>query len=802
MNKLFFILIFLSLFTTKLFSQTGIIKGRVSNTINNENLPFASIHILETELGANSDDNGNYEIKDLKPGTYNIECTLLGFQKKVEYEIVVENNKPAIVDFKLETNSKKLKEVKITAANKFYRMDESPLSVRNIGSNEIQRNPGSNRDISKVIQNLPGVASTVSYRNDLLVRGGGPSENRFYLDGVEIPNINHFATQGSTGGPVGLLNVDFIRDANFYSGAFPANRGNSMSSVLDLTNKNGRTDHWGGTLTSGYTASGLSLEGPLGSKASALLSFRQSYLQVLFKQIGLPFLPTFNDYQFKISFKPNKKNEFMLMGLGAIDKFKYNFDALNTKDSVRKESAIYILGNLATLEQNNNTIGTSWKHYRSNGFSLVVLSSNCLVNNSKKYKNNQLDIDSLAIFKYKSIEADIKLRAENTIRINDYKINFGLGVENTTYTNSTFNKISLPSGITNINFSSRLNFMKYSVFSQITKNYFNEKLTASLGLRSDFADYSSSLLNPLNQLSPRLSASYTIAKNAHINFNTGIYYQLPSYTILGYRNSFGDLVNKNNNVKYIRSNHVVLGADYFTKFNAKFSAEGFLKYYQHYPFSIAQQVSLANLGGDFGIIGNEAILSINKGRAYGFELSYQQKLYKGIYGIFTYTYVRSEFENQNNKFVSASWDYRNIVNATIGKKLKRNWEIGTKIRYQGGQPYTPYDIERSLQKNVWDITKQGLLNYNLLNTQRTQDIWGIDIRIDKKYLFKKWALIIYADVQNVTNAQSRQQDYLSVKTDSNGNPILDPNKPGYYLPKYIVNSNGVRTPNIGVIVEL
>ncbi|MFM2047457.1 MAG: hypothetical protein RI955_3, partial [Bacteroidota bacterium] len=511
MKKGFTVIIFSFILVQQLFAQTSIIKGRVSNTINNEALPFASIHILETEFGANSDEYGNYEIKNLKPGTYNIECSIIGFQKKIEYEIVVENNKPATIDFKLESNSKNLKEVKITAANKFYSMDESPLSVRNIGANEIQRNPGSNRDISKVIQNLPGVASTVSYRNDLLVRGGGPSENRFYLDGVEIPNINHFATQGSTGGPVGLLNVDFIKDANFYSGAFPSNRGNSMSSILDLTNKNGRSDHWGGTLTSGYTASGLSLEGPLGKKTSALFSIRQSYLQILFKQIGLPFLPTFNDYQFKISIKPNKKNEVMIMGLGAIDKFKYNFDALNTKDSVRKESAIYILGNLATLEQNNNTVGSSWKHYRSNGFSIIVLSANCLVNNSSKFKNNQTDVDSLAIFKYKSVEAEIKLRAENTIRINDYKINFGVGAENATYTNSTFNKLSLPTGISTLDFSSRLNFMKYAAFGQITKKYVDEKLTLSLGIRTDMADYSNKMINPLHQLSPRLSASYAIA---------------------------------------------------------------------------------------------------------------------------------------------------------------------------------------------------------------------------------------------------------------------------------------------------
>ena len=174
MKKVFTIILFSIIINQISIAQNAIIKGRASKVLSNDALSNATIHVSATDFGATSDENGNYEIKNLKPGTYNIECSLLGFQKKVEYEIVVENNKPAMVDFVLEPNSKSLKEVKITAADKFYRMDESPLSVRNIGVNEIQRNPGSNRDISKVIQNLPGVASTVSYRNDLLVRGGGP----------------------------------------------------------------------------------------------------------------------------------------------------------------------------------------------------------------------------------------------------------------------------------------------------------------------------------------------------------------------------------------------------------------------------------------------------------------------------------------------------------------------------------------------------------------------------------------------------------------------------------------------------
>lgn len=792
------------LFTAQINAQTTI-KGRVADALNNEPLSFASVKLQGTELGAYTDSAGFYSISNLKPGAYNVECSTLGYITKVEFEVEVRNSAPKQVDFLLEKAKKALGEVRVTAADKFKTMEESPLSVRSIGVNEIQRNPGSNRDISKVLQNLPGVASTVSYRNDLLVRGGGPSENRFYLDGIEIPNINHFATQGSTGGPVGLLNVDFIREADFYTGAFPANRGNSMSSVLDLKNKDGRSDRWGGTLTSGYTATGLSLEGPLGKHTTVLFSARQSYLQVLFRQIGLPFLPTFNDYEIKMSIKPNKQNDITFLGLCAVDKFAYNLDAVkfaqDKGDSNGVDYARYILGNLPKNEQNNATVGVNWKRFRKNGYSTFVVSRNSLFNTISKFADNDETNADKLIYNYKSYEAEIKLRAENNGMWHGFKYNYGGGVEHAYYTNNTFNRISTPFGIDTVNFYSKLQFLKFSFFTQWSKSYVNDHLKISFGVRTDFNDYASSMLNPLQQLSPRLSASYLIAKNAHLNFNTGIYYQLPSYTILGYRNTEGELVNKLNKVQYIQCKQTVIGADWFSSINSKISLEGFYKLYDRYPFSQNYQVSLANLGGDFGVLGNESVLSNNKGRAYGAEFSYQQKLFKGFYGIFTYTFVRSSFQNAKGEYVSASWDYRNIINATIGKKFKNNWEIGTKIRYQGGQPFTPYDSIGSLLRSNWDITGQGILDFTKLNTYRTQDLFNVDMRIDKKMNFKKWSMVFYVDVQNILGTKTRQQPFLSVIRDANGMPLVNATNPMYYQGRYITNNNGVRTPNVGIIVE-
>lgn len=804
MQKFVLFIVFLHAFFSDCFAQNGgIIRGRVADAVSNESIAFATVQIQETVFGAVTDTAGFYEIMNIPPGAYNIICNMPGYNKKVEYEVQLGQNMPVTIDFQLYENPMQLSEVTIEGSDKFFRTDESPLSLRTIGSNEIIRNPGSNRDISKVIQSLPGVAGTLSYRNDILVRGGGPAENRFYLDGIEIPNINHYATQGSTGGPVGLLNVDFIREADFYSGAFPANRGNALSSVLDLKNKNGRTDRWGGTGTFTYTASGVSLEGPLGEKASALLSFRQSYLQVLFKQIGLPFLPTFNDYEAKVFVQPDKKNQLTFLMLGAVDKFAFNADAVNNDDSVRSEYAEYILGYLPKNEQSTNAGGIVWKHFREKNYLTFVASANTLHNVASKYLNNDESTEAKKLFAYASDETEIKLRAENNRYMqNGFSYFYGFGLEQAFYSNSTFNTLPSIAGIDTIDFSSKLQFFKYNIFTQITKKYFSETLTLSLGLRTDANTYSAQMSNPLTQLSPRFSASYKLNEKANINFNTGLYYQLPGYPVLGYRDNENVLVNKENGVTFIQSTHVVLGGDYYTGFNAKISLEGFYKKYADYPFSLTNGVSLANLGGDFGVIGNEAVESTGEGRAYGAEISYHQKLFKGWYGLFTYTYVRSEFLNAAGMYVPSVWDYGNIFNLTAGKKFKGNWEAGMKIRYQGGQPYTPYDTAYSMLTYVWDINKTGQYDYTLLATERTQDLFNLDVRLDKKWYFKNWSLILYGDIQNILDTKTLQQPFLSVQTDADGNPLLNPDDATRYLPEFIINTNGVRTPNIGVVVEI
>jgi len=781
-------------------AQSASIKGRVFDRYSNEAIPFANVYIDSLYIGTTSDVEGNYVLKDLNPGTYNIVCSFVGYKMEIQYEVRVSAVKTTTLDFAMESSKTNLSEVKIVASP-FSKREESPLSLRTLSAAEIYRNPGGNRDISKVIQILPGVATTLSFRNDLIVRGGAPNENRFYIDGIEVPNINHFATQGSSGGPVGLINVNLIREVDFYAGAFPASRGNALSSILEFKSIEGNKEKLKGNFMIGSSDAGITLDGPMGSASSFVLSIRRSYLNFLFKALSLPFLPTYNDLQYSQNISLNNKNRITILALGAFDEFALN-ESVNDKVSDEKliERNNYILGYLPVNNQWNYTAGIKWRHFFSGSYLDIIVSRNHLNNQAEKYQNNIVNAENL-ILDYQSEEIENKLRVENTFRIRNWKWISGLGYEIVEYQNSTINRIQQNGIIQTIDYTTNSTFKKFFAFTQISKNVLSERLSLSLGLRTDWINYSSSMKNAFDQLSPRLSASYLLMPNWNINFNIGRYYQLPSYTMLGYKNNAGETVNKLNGLKYISSDHIVAGIEYRPTLYSKMTVEGFLKSYNNYPYSIKDSISLANLGADFGVVGNEEVRSISQGRSYGIEFLAQQKLSSSIYGTLAYTWVRSEFGLNSDDLSPSSWDNRHILNLTAGKKLSRQWELAFRFRWLGGAPYTPYDVELSSIKSIWDINRQGIPDWSKLNSLRNANTHSLDIRIDKTYYLKKFSLNIYVDVQNVYNSTTALQPFIDIVRDTDGNPVGDPQNTDAYLLKEIENSSGSILPSIGIMLE-
>ncbi len=797
------LVIFFLLAGVAVSAQTGEIRGKITNKVNGEAVSFANVLIQGTLLGASCDEQGTYRITGLAPGQYNIEASYIGFRKAVVFEVQVTNARPAIVDFALEEESQELETVEINASNTFFKTDESPLSLRTIGTTEIKRTPGGNRDISKVVRSLPGVASPPSFRNDIIIRGGAPSENTFYLDGIQIPVINHFQTQGSSGGPVGIINVDLLKEVNFYSGAFPANRGNTLSSVFDFQLKDGRNDKWTANGIVGATDLGLTFEGPVSQNSSLAFSARRSYLKFLFSLFNLPFLPVYNDVQFKYKINLSEKDKLTFLGIGAIDDFSLNKEApANAETEADREEAQYILNIIPVSKQWNYTAGVKYEHFRSNATTSVILSTNHLNNESVKYFQNDESDPSNLIQDYNSQEREIKFRVEDYVVVGNRKINYGIAAERALYTTRDFTKIVTQLGATTRDYSSNLTLIKYGAFGQYSNSYFDESLVLSVGLRADGNNYSSEMNNALEQLSPRLSASYKLTPQIFANFNTGMYYQLPAYTVLGFRDDTGTLVNKENKVTYIQSKHLVSGLEFNLPKNSRLTIEGFYKWYDNYPFLLEDSISLANLGADFGIIGNAPVTSGSKGRSYGAEFLLQQKLYNGFYGLLSYTWVRSEFEDKNGKLVPSSWDSQHLVSLTGGKRFGKNWELGLRWLFTGGAPYTPYNLQATVLKQNWDVRPFGVPDYNELNTRRIKPFHQLDLRIDKKYFFAKWSLDVYFDVQNAYNYVTKFADNIDVQKNASGQPIEDPDNTGYYQPKFIQNTYGNVLPTIGVIVEL
>jgi hypothetical protein len=776
----------------------GTIEGRIYNAKNNEPVPFASIIIWGTTIGSISDMDGNFLFTGIKPGFLQLAASSIGFEDYISPEFLVTNAKNSYIEIAMNEANIEINEV-VVKASPFRKQEESPVSLRRIGISEIEKNPGGNRDISKVIQSFPGVASTPAYRNDVIVRGGGPSENRFYLDGVEIPNLNHFATQGASGGPVGIINVDFIREVNFYSGAFPADKGNALSSILDFRQVDGNREKTKFRGTIGASDLALTLDGPVGEKTSYILSFRRSYLQFLFAALGLPFLPAYNDFQFKVRTKLNEKNELTLIGLGAIDQFKLNLDANETPEQR------YILSYIPVNEQWNYTVGAVYKHFGKSGYDTWVISRNYLNNISYKHEQNNSELPR--IFDYSSEETENKFRYErNTETSSNLKVNYGVNAEYAYYFNSTYKRLFLSDSLTDIRYSTDLDMINYGLFGQLSKNYFKNRLSLSAGIRFDGSTYSKEMSNLLRTFSPRISASYMLSEKVALNFSTGRFYQRPPYTALGYKDNQGSLVNRDNGITYISADHIVTGIDYSPDEKSKISIEGFFKYYRNYPFSVTDSVALASKGADFGTYGDEALIPVAEGRTYGLEVYGRSLDLRGFNVIFSYTLVWSEFKNTglkstDSKYIPTSWDNRHLFNLTATRNFKNNWDIGFKWRYVGAAPYTPYDKEKSAIQEAWDATGTAYLDYSKFNTLRLKPFHQLDVRVDKQYYFNKWSLMFYIDIQNLYNFKAYEPDRLVRESIVNPEVNDDAGDGFYRLVPVSSEGSGTILPTIGIMIE-
>lgn len=777
----------LALFLMAIFTlhgqNTGSLSGYVRDARTGDPLIGAAVSIENTQLGAVTDLDGFYAITDIPPQTYQVAASYLGYEKLVRFNVIVRSAGTPALNFELLEAVEQLNEVVISASSREDMV--TPLSSQTLSAVEIATYPGGNNDIAKVVQSLPGVAGSVGgFRNDIIIRGGAPNENVYYLDGIEIPNINHFSTQGSAGGPVGLINVSFVEQVDLSTSAFDARYDNPLSGVVQFDQRIGDPQRFRTNIRVSASETALTLEGPLfkgnqeKSNTTFLVSGRRSYLQFLFKIIGLPILPDYWDYQYKINHKIDDYNDISLIGVGSIDDFSVN--ELDEFDPEQQAT----LDQVPIIQQWSTTAGISWNRRLKNGSgSMRTVISNNILNNQFSQFTDNLQQTGL-YFSNNSRESETKLRHEQTRYWGDWIVSAGLVLQGANYSNTTQNLVD------DLNFDSAIDFWRYGFFAQASRSLFNNRLDVSLGIRSDANTFTEEEDQLLSTLSPRLSLSYALdpGKRWRLNTSIGRYYKIPPYTILGFRDNQGSLVNRS--ARYIRSDHFVAGLEYNLNPSARFTLEGFFKYYDRYPVSILDQVSLANKGGGFEVLGSEAITSNGKGRSYGLEFLFQQQYTKNFYGILAYTLFKSEFSAGGDNFLPSLWDSRQLITFTGGYKFKRNWEVSLRYRYAGPSPFVPVDEAATLENYPAVI-----LDYSRLGSQRLTAFNQADLRVDKKFNFRKFALDVYLEFQNAFNQNLPQEPQYGLDRDEMGQ-VISPN-----ALVLIEQENSSLLPIIGLVLD-
>ena len=797
--------------------NSGTLTGSVKDKLTQEALIGVTIKIDGSDLGTVTDIDGNFRIAGIPPKSYNIVALYVGYAPQTKFNVVITTGNASQLNFELEPDSKSLGEV-VVAENRSVRIATivTPLSIQNLSVEEIKSNPGGNFDISRVVQALPGVGGVAGtgggFRNDLIIRGGGPSENVFYLDGVEIPVINHFTTQGAAGGPTGILNVSFIEDATLASSAFNARYDNMLSSVLQFRQRDGNPEKIQGNVRVGASETALTLEGPLGKKngkTTFLASARRSYLQLLFKAIGLPIRPDYWDFQYKVTHKINAKTTFTALGVGAIDDFYFEAP----KDATAEN--LYVLSSVPSINQWNYTQGFSLKRLIDDGFWNLTFSRNMLDNKLDQFADNtdgkQQD-ESKRILGIQSQEIENKLRFDYNRYVGDWKFSFGAMAQYVKYNNDSYSRLraevrdslgNVVQPAAEIRFNTAIDFFKFGLFGQVNRTFFDDKLGLSAGVRTDGNTFTDNGANLLNTISPRVSLSYAFAPKWKVNASIGRYFKTPLYTVLGYRDATGLLVNKDQ--PYLASNHYVAGFEFVPSRVLRFTVEGFYKQYSDYPVSAFNGISLANQGGGFGILGNEKVLATGTGKSYGIELFAQQKLNNNLYFTGSYTLFWSKFSNLDGQLIASAWDNRHLLSLLAGYKFRKNWELGLKYRLQGGVPTTPLDLEAS--RLNYATIGTGILDNSRLNTVRLGNFSQLDLRIDKKWNFKRASLDVFIDIQNILNTINPAPPNYTFQRTADGSAFLTTDGKALSadgsnaVPLLLENMEGSLLPSIGIVVE-
>jgi hypothetical protein len=708
--------------------KRGVIKATITDAITDAPLIGAAVMLVNTKTGAATDLNGKATISNIPVGGYTIAVRLIGYEPSTLTDIIVRPERITFVEARLAPSTVESQTVVVTGGY-FNNRPSQPTSAISFNAEEIRRSPGTAGDVSRILTILPSVSKVDDQMNNLVVRGGTPAENAFFIDNIEVPNINHYPVEGATGGPIGLVNTDFIQDVDFSAGGFPAKYGDRLSSIMEMNFREGNRDEFDGQVDLHMAGFGLTVEGPMANKrGSYLASARRSFLDFLVDAIGTGVAPKYSDYQAKVVYDVTPSDKISFIGIGGIDNITFS----------KKQSSDDGNPNYGDYKSYEYASGLNWRHiWDHKGFSNTSMA---VLGTRYDYLFRETKSDSL-LSDILSNNRAMQIRNVNVYQLNktDY-LEFGFDGK---YYFSEFNNHygsytnALGDTMPPLDVVNEVNSPAYGLHSSITYRPF-AALTGTFGLRYDYFDY-----NKHSHVSPRFSFGLRLSDKLTVNGATGIYYQNLPVNILAQKESNKDL-------KDLEATHYVLGMGYLLTDNTKFTLEGYYKHYRNFPIDPSQpKFFAADLTSYYGFFGNYDRLE-DKGiaRVYGVEATLQKKLVKGLYGLASVSYSKAEYKSLDNIWRDRMFDNRVIVGLEGGYKPNNRWEYSARWVFAGGIPYTPLDLAASqaINRSVYDG--------NMVNASRYPNYHSLNIRVDRRFLFSKSNLILYFSIWNVYNRKN------------------------------------------------
>lgn len=742
-------------FCNEALTQT--IKGTVTDAVVGGPVTGATVVLLNSEprIGVTTDINGRFELSKVPLGRQSVEISFVGYHTRVFSNLLVVSGKETYLDVRLEEKVNEIGEVVVNAsAKKTGTQNElAMVSARTFSVEETERFAGSLGDPARMVANYAGVMTQNDSRNDIIIRGNSPSGVLWRLDGIEIPNPNHFGAQGTTGGPVSMVNNNLLSNSDFLTGAFPAEYGNALAGAFDLNFRSGNTAEYEFTGQVGFNGFEFGAEGPLsnnegGRNASFITNFRYSTLELMHKMgfnIGTgTAVPEYQDLTFLVDIPGKKYGRLKLFGLLGDSFIGLGRDLTDTLENQYNQKGqatdfgarLGVAGITHTYyftEKTRLKTTLSWQHSRSEAEIDSIKSDSFTPYIRQNQTENKLSFSTQLRKKFSSAD-----NASIGLIIDNYHINYLDSIYDNVY--SEF--------ITYTDIKGSLNL--YRLYFQ-WQHKFGGRLSSYSGMNIQYSDFNTEI-----SAEPRIGVNFTTSEKGTLNFGAGLHSQLQprsAYYYQEYDPVSSSYSRTNEDIKFSKSAHFILGYQYLFSKDFRVKAETYFQSLYRIPVTESfPEFSLINAGDQFGIPMEDSLVNKGKGKNYGIELTFEKFLGKGWYLLFTSSVFNSQYTGSDGIWRNTAFNGNYIFNLLGGYEHRASqhamFTVDIKTVWAGGKRYIPVNAKASGLQNelVYDWPNAYSNKYD--------DYFRTDLRLGIKMNRNRFNHEFAIDLQNLTGYRS------------------------------------------------